>query len=162
MNGSTTHSRAELPIRRRGGWSPNPDYGVQLRQPFRRMHMNRRQIGHSAALTWILAMILTLLPRSPAVAQQVIGVNAFPNAKALPLHAGIAKGIFVRRGLRLELELTEGATAQRRNFAAGKFQIVHSAIDNAVYNIEVAKLDNVILSGGDQGMNEFYVQGSIK
>src|SRR5437868_6828443 len=32
---------------------------------------------------------------APAIAQQsTIGVNAFPNAKALPLHAGIAKGIF--------------------------------------------------------------------
>jgi ABC-type nitrate/sulfonate/bicarbonate transport system substrate-binding protein len=104
-----------------------------------------------------------LLVAAPAAAQEAaIGVNAFPNAKALPLHAGIAKGIFARRGLRLELELTEGATAQRQNFAAGKFQVVHSAIDNAVYNVEVGKLDNVVLSGGDQGMNEFYVQGDIK
>ena len=46
--------------------------------------------------------------------------------------------------------------------AAGKYQIVHSAIDNAVYNIEVGKLDNVVLSGGDQGMNEFFVQGDVK
>ena len=91
-----------------------------------------------------------------------IGVNAFPNAKALPLHAGIARGIFEKRGLKLELELTEGATAQRQGFAAGKFQVVHSAIDNAVYNIEAMKLDNVVLSGGDQGMNEFFVQGDIK
>src|SRR3954447_2822250 len=28
-----------------------------------------------------------------------IGVNAFPNAKALPLHAGIARGIFEKRGI---------------------------------------------------------------
>ena len=92
----------------------------------------------------------------------VLQINAFPNAKALPLHAGIAKGIFEKRGLRLELELTEGATAQRTGFAAGKYQIVHSAIDNAVYNIEVGKFDNVVLSGGDQGMNEFFVQGDVK
>jgi ABC-type nitrate/sulfonate/bicarbonate transport system substrate-binding protein len=98
---------------------------------------------------------------APAADPTVLGVNAFPNAKALPLHAGIAKGIFEKRGLRLELELTEGATAQRTGFAAGKFQIVHSAIDNAVYNVEAMKLDNVVLSGGDQGMNEFFVQGAI-
>jgi ABC-type nitrate/sulfonate/bicarbonate transport system substrate-binding protein len=114
------------------------------------------------ALGCAVHFVLAPLGATSAVAEEVIGVNAFPNAKALPLHAGIAKGIFARRGLRLELELTEGATAQRQKFAAGKFQIVHSAIDNAVYNIEVGKLDNVILSGGDQGMNEFYVQGSIK
>src|SRR5438093_4050322 len=108
-----------------------------------------------------LATLIGALP-CRAADPDVVGVNAFPNAKALPLHAGIAKGIFAKRGLRLALELTEGATAQRQNFAAGKFQIVHSAIDNAVYNIEVAKLDNVVLSGGDQGMNEFFVQGDIK
>ncbi len=99
---------------------------------------------------------------APAAELTVIGVNAFPNAKALPLHAGIAKGIFEKRGLRLDLELTEGANAQRQGFAAGKFQVVHSAIDNAVYNVEVGKLDNVVLSGGDQGMNEFFVQGDVK
>ncbi|PWT88764.1 MAG: hypothetical protein C5B56_08185, partial [Proteobacteria bacterium] len=115
----------------------------------------------------VLASAVSLVAAQPAAAQEtvqetVIGVNAFPNAKALPLHAGIAKGIFAKRGLRLELELTEGATAQRQNFAAGKFQVVHSAIDNAVYNVEVGKLDNVVLSGGDQGMNEFFVQGDIK
>src|SRR5258705_58979 len=112
-------------------------------------------------MAWSLA--LSLVAGAPGAAQEtVIGVNAFPNAKALPLHAGIATGIFAKRGLKLDLELTEGATAQRQNFAAGKFQIVHSAIDNAVYNVEVGKLDNVVLSGGDQGMNEFFVQGDVK
>src|SRR5437879_3141865 len=116
--------------------------------PIQEAQMNLRQIGHSAAMTSVLAALVALLARSPADAQQVIGVNAFPNAKALPLHAGIAKGIFARRGLRLDLELTEGATAQRQGFAAGKFQIVHSAIDNAVYNVAVTKLNKVDISGG--------------
>jgi ABC-type nitrate/sulfonate/bicarbonate transport system substrate-binding protein len=124
--------------------------------------MTFRQRVCCAAAISLAAGAFALAARSAAIAQEVLGVNAFPNAKALPLHAGIAKGIFARRGLRLDLELTEGATAQRQDFAAGKFQIVHSAIDNAIYNIEWAKLDNVILSGGDQGMNEFFVQGDIK
>ena len=110
-----------------------------------------------------LALVIGLFAATAQAADPtVLQVNAFPNAKALPLHAGIAKGIFERRGLKLELELTEVATAQRQGFAAGKYQIVHSAIDNAVYNIEVGKLDNVVLSGGDQGMNEFFVQGDVK
>jgi len=108
-----------------------------------------------------LAFALFAAGAAAAAEPTVLRINAFPNAKALPLHAGIAKGIFAQRGLRLELELTEGAQAQRAGFAAGKFEIVHSAIDNAVFNIEVAKLDNVILSGGDQGMNEFFVQDGI-
>jgi ABC-type nitrate/sulfonate/bicarbonate transport system substrate-binding protein len=90
-----------------------------------------------------------------------LSVNAFPNAKALPLHAGIAKGIFARHGLELELQLTESSKSQREGLAAGKFDIAQAALDNAVAMIEVAKQDVVILSGGDSGMNEFIVQPEI-
>ncbi len=88
-------------------------------------------------------------------------VNAFPNAKALPLHAGIAQGIFARHGLDLELQLTRSSKSQREGLAAGQFDIAQAALDNAVAMIEVAKQDVVILSGGDSGMNEFIVQPEI-
>jgi ABC-type nitrate/sulfonate/bicarbonate transport system substrate-binding protein len=111
-------------------------------------------IGTLAALPLALA--------APAGAEEVVlHVNAFPNAKALPLHAGIAKGIFARRGFRIELELTEGSRPQREGLAAGRTHVVHSAVDNAVAMIEVAKQDVVIVSGGDSGMNEFFVQKDI-
>jgi len=87
--------------------------------------------------------------------------NAFPNAKALPLHAGIAKGIFARHGLDLELQLTENSKSQREGLVSGKFEIAQAALDNAVAMIEVSKQDVVILSGGDSGMNEFIVQPDI-
>src|SRR5215470_13506522 len=92
----------------------------------------------------------------------MLRVNTFPNAKALPLHAGIAKGIFEKRGFKIELTLTENSRSQRDGLAAGKFDIVHSAVDNALAMIEVAKHDVVIVTGGDSGMNEFFVQGEIK
>ena len=88
-------------------------------------------------------------------------INAFPNAKALPLHAGIATGIFERRGFKIDLELTEGSRPQREGLASGKTHVAHSAVDNALAMIEVAKEDVVIVSGGDSGMNEFFVQGNI-
>ena len=88
-------------------------------------------------------------------------INAFPNAKALPLHAGIATGIFERRDFKIELELTEGSRPQREGLASGKTHVAHSAVDNALAMIEVAKEDVVIVSGGDSGMNEFFVQGNI-
>jgi ABC-type nitrate/sulfonate/bicarbonate transport system substrate-binding protein len=88
-------------------------------------------------------------------------VNAFPNAKALPLHAGIAKGIFARHGLALDLQLTENSRSQRDGLAAGRFEIAQAALDNAVAMIEVARQDVVIFSGGDSGMNEFFVQPEI-
>ena len=40
--------------------------------------------------------------------------------------------------------------------------MAHSAVDNALAMIEVGKQDVVIVTGGDSGMNEFFVQGDIK
>ncbi len=90
-----------------------------------------------------------------------IRVNTFPNAKALPVYVGIAKGLFAKLALAVELENTESSQSQRDGLAAGRFQIAHAALDNAVAMIEVAKRDVVIVSGGDSGMNEFFVQPGI-
>ena len=96
----------------------------------------------------------------PAVAADLVRVNGFPNAKALPLHAGVAQGIFGRHGLTVQLSFTENSKQQREGLAAGKFDIAHAAVDNAVAMIE-AHHDVVILTGGDSGMNEFFVQADI-
>jgi ABC-type nitrate/sulfonate/bicarbonate transport system substrate-binding protein len=88
-------------------------------------------------------------------------VNTFPNAKALPVHVGIAKGMFAKHGLAVEVESTESSQRQRDGLAAGRFQIAHAALDNAVAMVEVAKRDVIIVSGGDSGMNEFFVRPEI-
>jgi ABC-type nitrate/sulfonate/bicarbonate transport system substrate-binding protein len=105
-----------------------------------------------------------LLAAGAARAQEPVPlrVNTFPNAKALPLHAGLAKGIFEKRGFAIELHLTENSRSQRDGLAAGKFDVVHSAVDNALAMIEIGKHDVVITTGGDSGMNEFFVQPEIK
>src|SRR6266478_6475232 len=82
------------------------------------------------------AMALAPAPGHAAELAQV-RVNAFPNAKALPLHAGIATGIFARHGIDLELQLTENSRSQRDGLAAGRFDIAQAALDNAVAMIEV-------------------------
>jgi len=92
----------------------------------------------------------------------LLRVNTFPNAKAMALHSGIANGIFEKRGLKIDLHLTPNSRSQREGLAAGKFDIVHAAVDNALAMIEVAKQDVVIVTGGDSGMNEFFVQPEIK
>jgi ABC-type nitrate/sulfonate/bicarbonate transport system substrate-binding protein len=122
-----------------------------------------RTIARLAPLLGLAALAAALVHSGPAPAADpiLLRINSFPNAKALPLQAGIGKGFFARRGLKAELELTESSKAQRDGLAAGKFQIAQSAIDNAVAMIEGAKQDVVILSGGDSGMNEFFVQGGI-
>src|SRR5204863_142417 len=84
---------------------------------------------------WIL--VLAMVASAAATADPAtVRVNSFPNAKALPLHAGVAKGIFARRGVTLELSFTENSTAQREGLAAGRFDVVHAAVDNAVAWVE--------------------------
>src|SRR5256886_12686316 len=110
---------------------------------------------------WIL--VLAMVASAAATADPAtVRVNSFPNAKALPLHAGVAKGIFARRGVTLELSFTENSTAQREGLAAGRFDVVHAAVDNAVAMVETAKKDVLIVTGGDSGMNEFFVQAYVR
>jgi hypothetical protein len=91
-----------------------------------------------------------------------IRVSGFPNAKVLPIYIGIEKGFFKKNGLNINLNLTESSSQQRQDLSDSKIDIVHSALDNALAMIEVAKQDVVIVSGGDGGMNEFFVQSNIQ
>jgi ABC-type nitrate/sulfonate/bicarbonate transport system substrate-binding protein len=110
----------------------------------------------------LTAVAFALLSASAVADPILVRVNTFPNARALPCLAGIEKGIFNKHGIKLELEFTENSESQRAGLAAGKFDLVHSAVDNAVAMIDVAKVDIVIVSGGDSGTNEFIVQPDIK
>jgi ABC-type nitrate/sulfonate/bicarbonate transport system substrate-binding protein len=102
-----------------------------------------------------LAASLALWAGSSALAEQLVRVNTFPTARSLPFFVGVEKGIFAKHGIKLEFEFTESSRAQREGLAAGRFEVVHSAVDNALAMVEVAKVDVVIVSGGDGGTNEF-------
>jgi ABC-type nitrate/sulfonate/bicarbonate transport system substrate-binding protein len=104
---------------------------------------------------WIFAAL------APAAAPTVLHVNIFRSARSLPFFAGIERGFFAKRGLDVDLAFTEGSDRQRAGLADGSVDIAHSAVDNAVAMIDVAKADVVIVSGGDSGTNEFYVQGDV-
>ena len=103
---------------------------------------------------------LTLLAH--AAEPTLLHVNTFPTARSLPFYVALDRGFFARHGLKVELEFTESSERQREGLAGGTVDIVHSAVDNAVAMIDVAKADIVIVSGGDSGTNEFYVQDTIK
>src|SRR6266852_8464794 len=113
-----------------------------------------------ALLTALAALAACAAADSAELA--TVRVNSFPNAKALPLHAGVAQGIFARHGLALQLSFTDNSTKQREGLAAGEFDLVHSAVDNAVAMVETAKKDVLIVTGGDNGMNEFFVQAYVR
>jgi ABC-type nitrate/sulfonate/bicarbonate transport system substrate-binding protein len=107
-------------------------------------------------------VVALLLTTAAALAEDtLVRVNTFPTARSLPFFVGIEKRLFARHGIRLEVEFTGSSKAQREGLAAGKFEVVHSAVDNAVAMVEVAKVDVVIVSGGDGGTNEFIIQKSL-
>ena len=112
-----------------------------------------------AALAAALALVA-----GPAMAAELtlVRLNTFPTARSLPFFVGVEKGIFAKHGIKLEFEFTESSQAQREGLASGKFEVVHSAVDNALAMIEVAKVDVVIVSGGDGGTNEFIVGKGLK
>jgi len=121
--------------------------------------------GEATARRLAVPLLLALaLGASPGKADdlRLVRVNTFPNAKALPFHAGLANGIFAKHGINLDLAFTENSKSQRDGLAAGRFDVAQSALDNAVAMIEVARQDVIIVGGGDSGMNEFFVQPELR
>ena len=90
----------------------------------------------------------------------LLRVNIFNTSSNLPLLAAMAKGFFAQRGLIIEVQNTPNSDEQRAGLAAGKFEIAHAAVDNAVAMIEAGN-NAVIVSGGDAGMNDFMVRNEI-
>lgn len=90
-----------------------------------------------------------------------VRVNVFPGIANLGLYAAQAQGMFAKRGLNVPVEFTPNSQAQREGLAAGKFEIAHAAVDNAIAMVEVAKADAVIILGGDNSLNDLYVQPEI-
>ena len=110
----------------------------------------------------LIAGLVMFASTANAADPTVLHVYMQPMARALPFYVGVEKGLFARHGLNVELEFTKSSANQRDALASGKADIVYSAVDNAVAMVEVAKKDVVIVTGGDSGTNEFYVQNYVK
>jgi len=88
-------------------------------------------------------------------------VSTFPNAKALPLWAGVEYGLFADQGLDFVLNETGSSKEQRARLATGEVDIVQAAVDNALVMIKAGH-DVIIFMGGEGGMNDFIVAPSIR
>src|SRR5690242_10856383 len=66
----------------------------------------------------VLLVVVLAAGRADAAEVTKIRVNTFPNAKALPVHVALAKGLFAKYGLAVELENTESSQSQRAGLAA--------------------------------------------
>jgi len=91
-----------------------------------------------------------------------LAVMVFPGVQTLPLFAAAARGFFGKRGLRVDLKPAPNSEEQRAGLAAGRYPIVHGAADQCVALVEAAKVDAVIVAGGDNGFNHLFVQPEIE
>ena len=98
----------------------------------------------------------------PAAAQTPLKMKMFPGVQSLPVIAAAEHGLFERHGLKVEVLFTVNSQEQRDGLAKGEFQIMQSAVDNAVAMVELAHEDVVIVAGGDSSMNELFVQPDVK
>jgi len=93
-----------------------------------------------------------------SVPLKVVSFQGFSN---LAIFAAEHTGLFARYQLAVDLSYTPNSQAQRDGLAKGVTQIIHSAADNAVAMVELAKEDAVIVAGGDNGFNRIFVQPDI-
>ncbi|MGD9769241.1 MAG: ABC transporter substrate-binding protein [Pseudolabrys sp.] len=91
-----------------------------------------------------------------------LAVMVFPGTQTLPLYAAQAQGLFAKRGLEVEFHPAPNSAEQRAGLAAGRYQIVHGAADQAVALTEDGGADAVIVAGGDNGFNHLIVQPDVR
>jgi len=116
----------------------------------------RRQAIMGAAATALAATTRA------ASAQTPLKVIVFPGMSNLAQFAALAQGFYTRRGLAVELVYTPNSTELRDGLAAGRYQIAHAGVDNAVAQVETANVDLFIFMGGNNGFNNLIVQPEIR
>ena len=97
-----------------------------------------------------------------AHAQTHLTTMVFQGVQNLPLFAAQQKGFFAKRGLAVDLRIAPNSQELRDGLAQGRHQIVHTSVDNAIAMAEQAKVDIVVVLGGDNGWNDLFVQPEIK
>jgi ABC-type nitrate/sulfonate/bicarbonate transport system substrate-binding protein len=72
------------------------------------------------------------------------------------------QGYFKKYGVEIETDNKKNSDELRADLAAGKGDLAYLAVDNAVAMVELAKVDVVILMGGEGSQNELIGQPDIK
>lgn len=90
-----------------------------------------------------------------------IATKIFPGPQNIGLFAAEALGLFARRDIDADIQITTGSDEQRASLRDGVTQVIHSAVDNAVHMAAVDGLDLVIVAGGGTGANNLIVRPEI-
>ena len=115
---------------------------------------------HLLAATAALALVMSAQPgRADDTKLTVI---VFPGVQNLPMFAAQAKSFYAKRNLDVEIKFTPNSDELRNGLAEGRYQIAHSAIDNAFALKDKANADIAVVLGGDNSFNHLIVQPDIK
>jgi ABC-type nitrate/sulfonate/bicarbonate transport system substrate-binding protein len=104
---------------------------------------------------------LTLSPLAACAENAKLTVIVFPGVQNLPMFAAQAQGFYAKRGLDVEIKFTPNSVELRNGLAEGRYQIAHSAVDNAFAMKDKANIDIAVVSGGDNSFNHLMVQPEI-
>jgi ABC-type nitrate/sulfonate/bicarbonate transport system substrate-binding protein len=99
----------------------------------------------------------------------VVTVNVFPGGFNWGLYVGQDQGFFARHGITVELQSTPNSVTQMSDFAADKFDIAMTAIDNIVAYVEGQgeapigpQPDFMAFMGSDSGFLSLVTSSDIK
>ena len=115
-------------------------------------------------LAAVLAAVFALAA-TPGIARAEdtkLAVIVFPGVQNLPMFVAQAKGFYAKRGLAVDIKFTGNSDELRNGLAEGRYQIAHSAIDNAFALKDKANADVAVVIGGDKNFNHLIVQPEIK
>jgi ABC-type nitrate/sulfonate/bicarbonate transport system substrate-binding protein len=112
-------------------------------------------------LAAVAALGLVTSPQNVRADDSKLTVIVFPGVQNLPLFAAQAKGLYTKRGLNIEIKFTPNSDELRNGLAEGRYQIAHSAVDNAFALKDKANVDIAVVSGGDNSFNHLIVQPDI-
>ena len=109
----------------------------------------------------VAAFVLAASPQAGQADDSKLTVIVFPGVQNMPMFAAQAKGFYAKRGLNVELKFTPNSDELRNGLAEGRYQIAHSAVDNAFALKDKANVDIAVVLGGDDSFNRLVVQPEI-
>ncbi len=109
----------------------------------------------------LTAALALSVAATAAQAQTKLTVIVFPGVQNLPMFVAQAKGLYAKRGLDVDIKFTPNSDELRGGLAEGRYQIAHSAVDNAFALKDKANVDIAVVAGGDNSFNHLMVQPEI-
>src|SRR3954454_15523714 len=118
--------------------------------------MNRREPMPSRRIRSVFATLLTLASLTAAGSGRTETLNTmvFQGVQNWPLFAAEQKGFFAKRDLTINQKIAPNSQELRDGLKEGRYQIVHTSVDNAVAMAEQAGIDIAVVLGGDNGWND--------